>query len=114
MAEPSEESKCIQCNKCCWKNINDDAHIKQDFGNNRLEERFKTCVKCRETRKNIISERMKEYHKQYFQEHKEYYQENTRSIVIYNLIKKLMTITNVVQDAIEYLKLIMENTIIVH
>ena len=63
MTERSEESKYIKCSKCWCKYINDDEHIKQDFGYNRLEERFKTCVKCRETRKKEVSERMKEYHK---------------------------------------------------
>ena len=47
MTEPSEESKYIQCSKCGCKYINDDEHIKQDFGDNRLEKRFKTCVKCK-------------------------------------------------------------------
>ena len=47
MTERSEESKYIKCSKCWCKYINDDEHIKQDFGYNRLEKRYKTCVKCR-------------------------------------------------------------------
>ena len=86
MTERSEESKYIKCSKCWCKYINDDEHIKQDFGYNRLEERFKTCVKCRErgrvqnktyreTHKEEIAERKQDYNEQYFQEHEEYYQE---------------------------------------
>ena len=47
MAEQSEESKYIKCSTCKCKYINDDEHIKIDFGYNRLKERFKCCVKCR-------------------------------------------------------------------
>lgn len=47
MAEQNECDKYIKCSKCRCKYINDDEHIKKDFGYNRLEERFKTCVKCR-------------------------------------------------------------------
>ena len=45
MAEECGDNKYIKCSKC--KYINDDKHIKNDFGYNRLEERFKTCTKCR-------------------------------------------------------------------
>ena len=47
MAEQSGEDKYIKCSKCKCKYINDDEHIKADFGYNRLNERYKTCVKCR-------------------------------------------------------------------
>ena len=47
MAEQNEIEKYIKCSKCRCKYINDDDHIKNDFGFNRLNERFKTCVKCR-------------------------------------------------------------------
>jgi hypothetical protein len=47
MAEHSGEDKYIKCSKCKCKYINDDEHIKADFGYNRLNERFKTCTKCR-------------------------------------------------------------------
>ena len=39
--------KYIRCSVCKCKYINDDSHIKDDFGYNRLGERYKTCVKCR-------------------------------------------------------------------
>ena len=30
-----------------WKLINDDEHIKNDFGYNRLNIRYRNCVKCK-------------------------------------------------------------------
>ena len=83
MTEPPKD-KYIKCSKCKCKYINDDEHIKKDFGHNRLEERFKTCVKCRErsrtqdkvyreTHREEIAERKKEYNKQHYQDNKEYY-----------------------------------------
>ena len=47
MTEQSGDGKYIKCSKCKCKYINDDEHIKADFGYNRLNERFKTCTKCR-------------------------------------------------------------------
>ena len=46
-----QPDKYIQCSTCQCKHINDDDHIKKDFGYNRLEERYKPCIKCRERRK---------------------------------------------------------------
>jgi hypothetical protein len=43
--------KYIKCSKCKCKYINDDEHIKSDFGFNRLNKIFKTCVKCRSKNK---------------------------------------------------------------
>ena len=40
----TEYIKCVRCN---MKFINDDSHIQIDFGYNRLNERYKQCVKCR-------------------------------------------------------------------
>ena len=52
MTEQRGEDKYIKCSKCKCKYINDDNHIRTDFGFNRLNERFKTCTKCRnKTRK---------------------------------------------------------------
>ena len=50
MEEQHGEDKYIKCSKCKCKYINDDEHIKKDFGYNRLNERYKTCVKCRTKR----------------------------------------------------------------
>ena len=47
MAEQSGEDKFIRCSKCKCKYINDYEHIKKDFGYTRLEEQYKTCIKCR-------------------------------------------------------------------
>ena len=47
MAEQSGSDKYIKCSRCKCKYINDDDSIKTDFGFNRLNVRFKTCVKCR-------------------------------------------------------------------
>ena len=42
-----QPDKYIKCSTCKCKYINDNAHILNDFGYNRLDERYKTCVKCR-------------------------------------------------------------------
>ena len=38
----------IRCKGCKRKYLNKEENIKVDFGYNRLEERYKSCVKCRE------------------------------------------------------------------
>ena len=48
MAEQNDTEKYIKCLRCKCKYLNDDEHIKTDFGHNRLNERFKTCNKCRD------------------------------------------------------------------
>ncbi len=48
-----EETKYIKCGACKCKYINDDEHIKTDFGYNRLEVQYKTCVKCREKKNEL-------------------------------------------------------------
>ena len=45
--EAEGNNKYIICSKCHMKFINDDENIKKDFGYNRLNERYKNCVKCR-------------------------------------------------------------------
>jgi len=51
MTDKSREDQYIKCARCRCKYINGDEHIKNDFGYNRLNERFKTCNKCRTGRK---------------------------------------------------------------
>ena len=51
MSEQSGQDNYIKCKGCKCKYINDDEHIKEDFGYNRLGERLKTCVKCRNKNK---------------------------------------------------------------
>ena len=62
MAEQSND-KYIKCSCCKCKFINDDEHIKADFGYNRLNERFKTCAKCRE--------KGREYSRTYYDKNKD-------------------------------------------
>jgi hypothetical protein len=60
--------------------------LKKDFGFNRLEERYKTCVTCREKKREWnhsyglrhraeITERTRAYNKPYQQNNKEQYKE---------------------------------------
>ena len=51
MTEQREADEYIKCSKCRSKYTSDDEHIKSDFGFNRLNKIFKTCVKCRSTNK---------------------------------------------------------------
>ena len=50
MTEHNREEKYIKCSQCKCKYINDDKHIDNDFGFNRLGERYKSCTKCRNNR----------------------------------------------------------------
>ena len=56
MAEFSGEGKYIKCSKCKCKYINDEEHIKQDFGYHRLNVRYKCCMKCRGVKLVIVSD----------------------------------------------------------
>ena len=47
MTEQSGADKYIKCSRCKCKYINDYDNIKTNFDYNRLNLRFKTCVKCR-------------------------------------------------------------------
>ena len=47
MSEQTKQDKYIKCKGCKCKYINDEEHIKQDFGYDRLGEKNKSCVKCR-------------------------------------------------------------------
>ena len=68
MTEPSEADKYIKCSKCRCKYINDTEHIKNDFGYNRLEERYKTCAKCRDRNNEYSnSQRGIEARKKYYE-----------------------------------------------
>ena len=56
MAEVCGEGKYIKCSKCKCKYINDEEHIRNDFGYNRLNVRYKCCMKCRGVTNVIISD----------------------------------------------------------
>ena len=47
MSEQSEQDTYTKCKCCKCKYMNDEEHIKQDFGYNRLGEQLKSCVNCR-------------------------------------------------------------------
>ena len=48
--EKQGSEKYIKCSTCKCKYINDDEHVEKEFGYNRLNERYKCCVKCRAKR----------------------------------------------------------------
>ena len=87
MAEESKHDKYIICSKCKSKYINDEEHISNDFGYTRLEERYKTCVKCREKKikpSKAYYEKHKDKIKEYREEHKDEIKEYSRN---YNQLK---------------------------
>ena len=59
MTEQNKQDKYIKCTGCKCKYNNDEEHIKNDFGYNRLGEQLKTCVKCRNRNKKF-KEKMKQ------------------------------------------------------
>ena len=52
MTEQYGKDKYLKCSSCKCKYLNEEEHIKTDFGYNRLNERFKCCVKCRNRNMN--------------------------------------------------------------
>jgi len=91
MTDKSREDQYIKCARCRCKYINGDEHIKNDFGYNRLNERFKTCNKCRTYKRN--KEHIKEYNAERYQQkkdeiniqHKQYRVANKERIKAHNL-----------------------------
>ena len=78
-----QPDKYIQCSRCNGKYINDYDHIKKDFGYNRLEERYKTCIKCRERHK-VYDEL---HHESIFRKRQTYNMINRDKINAYNYAK---------------------------
>ena len=70
-------TELIKCSNCRCKFINDDEHIKSDFGYNRLGERFKCCLKCRE-KKREQTKSYAETHKEHIQEYNKLYRAERR------------------------------------
>ena len=73
MAEKGE-TKYIKCCCCKCKYIDDDNHMKIHFGYNKLNERYKTCLKCREKKQeynNNNYDKILEYKKQYYLNNKD-------------------------------------------
>ena len=56
MSEEQAGNNYIKCSKCKCKYINDEEHIKSDFGYNRLNVQYKCCVKCRNKQKCAYKE----------------------------------------------------------
>ena len=74
MTEQDSKDKYIKCSRCKCKYINDDNHIKTDFGYNRLNERYKTCLTCRDRHKQYVSnnkEQIKDIKHAYWINHKD-------------------------------------------
>ena len=69
MTDQNREEQYIKCSRCAMKYINTDDHIEKEFGYNRLNERYKTCVKCRndgrQYKKNN-ADKLKSYKHQYW------------------------------------------------
>ena len=88
MEEESKNDKYIICSKCKCKYIIDEEHISTDFGYTRLEERYKTCKKCRAISKisgKIYYDNHKGKRKEYSNKYKEEHKEETKAydILIY-------------------------------
>ena len=63
MDEENKETpkdKYIKCSQCNCKYINDEENINTDFGYNRLKERYKTCCKCRDKKKQYLNDNPKQ------------------------------------------------------
>ena len=71
MAQTTNDMLYLSCTGCNLKFHNDDEHIKQDFGYDRLGRTYKSCVKCREryakyreTHREERRECAKQYHEE--------------------------------------------------
>ena len=73
-------NKYIKCSRCHMKLINDDEHIKNDFGYNRLNERYKQCVRCRTKRTEYRNNNIDHARKM----DKIYYENNKEQKLAYN------------------------------
>ena len=76
----------VKCSHCKCKSNSDEESIKQVFGYNRLNERFKTCIQCREKERPKSKEyrlknkeKIAENRRGYYQEHKEQCQRNMKA-----------------------------------
>ena len=95
MTEQGKNDKYIKCSKCRCKYINDDEHIKADFGYSRLNGQYKTCITCRSKRKTQRDQpHRKENDKTYYENNKEQILEYGKQ---YYLKQKLLYVMCVVQ-----------------
>ena len=81
MTEEDKNDKYTICSKCISKYINDEEPINKDFGYTRLEEIYKTCVRCRARGKiscKTYSEKHPEKSKDNYEAHKEEAKEHNK------------------------------------
>ena len=71
-AEEIKNDKHMKCSKCRSKYINDEEHINNDLGYTRLEEIYKTCVRCKD-RGKVNSKTYYDKHKDELNEHSKKY-----------------------------------------
>ena len=55
-----EEEKYVYCGSCRVKYHNNEDSIKENFGYNRLNERFRSCIKCRKSRRGYYDNNREE------------------------------------------------------
>ena len=80
----------IKCSVCKCKYVNDKQQIKIDFGYNKQNERYKSCVKCRNRNAQFREnhkEQKKDYDKQRIQTKLEEQPENKRELDKYQKLK---------------------------
>ena len=73
-ADSGTEKMYINCSRCKLKYLNNEDSIKENFGYNRLNEMYKTCVNCRKYKQDNrekILEQKREYAKIHYQNNKE-------------------------------------------
>ena len=75
MTQSNEKPQYLYCSGCSVKFINDDEHTKIDLGYNRLNDRFKSCVKCRDRYAKCLEnnrEDRRAFAQNYYKNNKEY------------------------------------------
>ena len=73
MAHEDNKPKYLYCSGLGKNYINDDEHVKQDFGYDRLGRRYKSCAQCRERyarHRESHREERRETANQYYEETK--------------------------------------------
>ena len=80
----------IKCSVCKCKYVNAEQQIKVDFGYNKQNERYKSCVKCRSRNAQFREnhkEQKRDYDKQRIQKKLEEQPENKRELDKYQKLK---------------------------
>ena len=74
MTQNMNNQEYLNCSGCGKKFINDDDHIKNDFGYDRLNVRYKSCIQCRSRyakHRETHREERRESAKQYYTDNKD-------------------------------------------